>query len=75
MSPASANPSTSTKSKKNDYVLTPGRYVGADDVEEDGEPFAEKMSRLAGQLSEQFTESDRLEAEIKLNLGRLGYEV
>ncbi|WP_300494594.1 class I SAM-dependent DNA methyltransferase [uncultured Methylophaga sp.] len=61
--------------KKNDYVLTPGRYVGADDVEEDGEPFAEKMSRLAGQLSEQFTESDRLEAEIKLNLGRLGYEV
>jgi len=61
--------------KKHDYVLTPGRYVGAPDEEDDGEPFAEKMSRLTSQLSEQFTQSDKLEAEIKKNLAGLGYEV
>src|SRR5690606_21363847 len=54
--------------EKHDYVLTPGRYVGAADVEEDGEPFAEKMQRLTGQLKEQFEESARLEVEIKKNL-------
>ena len=61
--------------KKHDYVLTPGRYVGAQEQEEDGEPFAEKMARLTAQLKEQFAESDRLEAEIKRNLGGLGYEL
>jgi type I restriction enzyme M protein len=60
--------------KKHDYVLTPGRYVGAAEIEDDGEPFAEKMFRLTAQLKEQFEESDRLEAEIKKNLGGLGYE-
>jgi len=60
--------------QKHDYVLTPGRYVGAADVEEDSEPFAEKMARLTGQLKEQFEESDRLEVEIKGNLKGLGYE-
>ncbi|GGE76006.1 site-specific DNA-methyltransferase type I modification [Streptosporangium jomthongense] len=60
--------------KKHDFVLTPGRYVGAQEQEDDGEPFAEKMARLTGQLREQFAESDRLETEIKRNLGRLGYE-
>ena len=59
--------------KKHDFVLTPGRYVGAVEQENDGEPFAEKMVRLTGQLQEQFAESDRLEAEIKRNLGGLGY--
>ncbi|WP_416137737.1 type I restriction-modification system subunit M [Halomonas sp. HK25] len=61
--------------KKHDFVLTPGRYVGAEEQEEDGEPFAEKMARLTGQLREQFAESERLEAEIKRNLGGLGYEL
>lgn len=61
--------------KKHDFVLTPGRYVGAQEQEEDSEPFAEKMTRLTEQLREQFAESDRLEAEIKRNLGGLGYEV
>lgn len=61
--------------KKHDFVLTPGRYVGAQEQEDDGEPFAEKMARLTGQLREQFIESDRLETEIKRNLGGLGYEV
>jgi type I restriction enzyme M protein len=61
--------------KKHDFVLTPGRYVGAQEQEDDGEPFAVKMARLTGQLREQFAESDRLEAEIKRNLGGLGYEL
>ncbi len=59
---------------KHDFVLTPGRYVGAEDQEDDGEPFAEKMARLTDQLKTQFEESDRLEAAIKRNLGGLGYE-
>ncbi len=60
---------------KHDYVLTPGRYVGAAAEEDDGEPFAEKMARLTAQLKGQFEESDRLEGEIKKNLKGLGYEV
>ncbi|SCZ65311.1 class I SAM-dependent DNA methyltransferase [Thiohalomonas denitrificans] len=60
--------------EKHDFVLTPGRYVGAEAQEEDGEPFAEKMARLTAQLKEQFQESDRLEGEIKRNLAGLGYE-
>ncbi|MCH2228225.1 MAG: type I restriction-modification system subunit M [Candidatus Caenarcaniphilales bacterium] len=61
--------------KKNDYILTPGRYVGAVDKEEDSEPFNEKMKRLTAELKEQFTESNRLEAEIKKNLLSIGYEL
>jgi len=61
--------------QKHDYVLTPGRYVGAADEIEDGEPFAEKMARLTGQLKIQFAESDRLEGEIKKNLMGLGYDI
>ncbi|KAF6682209.1 MULTISPECIES: type I restriction-modification system subunit M [Pantoea] len=60
--------------QKNDFLLTPGRYVGAAEQEEDGEPFAEKMARLTAQLKEQLEESSKLEAQIKVNLGRLGYE-
>jgi type I restriction enzyme M protein len=55
------------------YVLTPGRYVGAEEIEDDGEPFEDKMARLTAQLEEQFQESARLEAEIKKNLQELGY--
>ena len=55
------------------HVLTPGRYVGAEEVEDDGEPFEEKMKRLTAQLNEQFKESARLEAEIRNNLSKLGY--
>jgi type I restriction enzyme M protein len=50
------------------YVLTPGRYVGAEQVEDDGEPFEEKMSRLIPELESQFTESAKLEAQIRANL-------
>jgi type I restriction enzyme M protein len=56
------------------YVLTPGRYVGAADVADDGdEPFEEKMARLTATLTEQFAESARLEQVIRENFARLGY--
>jgi type I restriction enzyme M protein len=55
------------------YVLTPGRYVGAEEVESDGEPFEEKMPRLVAELNAQFAESAKLEAEIRKNLKGLGY--
>ena len=55
------------------YVLTPGRYVGAEELEEDDEPFEEKMQRLVQTLNEQFTESAQLEAAIRSNLEGLGY--
>ena len=55
------------------HVLTPGRYVGAEDVEDDGEPFEEKMPRLVAELDTQFTESAKLEQAIKANLRGLGY--
>ncbi|SPZ45282.1 Probable type I restriction enzyme BthVORF4518P M protein [Plesiomonas shigelloides] len=60
--------------KKHDFVLTPGRYVGATEERDDGIPFAEKMATLTAKLSEQFEESAKLEAEIKKNLAGLGYE-
>jgi len=59
--------------KKHGYVLTPGRYVGAAEVEDDGEPFDEKMQRLTAELQECFSESDQLEIRIKTNLEGLGY--
>ncbi|MGL1930248.1 MAG: type I restriction-modification system subunit M [Desulfotalea sp.] len=61
--------------EKNDFVLTPGRYVGAKEEEDDGIPFAEKMAGLTAKLSEQFAESAKLEAEIKKNFAGLGYEL
>lgn len=59
---------------KHDFVLTPGRYVGATEELDDGIPFGEKMAALTAKLSEQFTDSATLEAEIKKNLAGLGYE-
>ncbi|EGR1566656.1 class I SAM-dependent DNA methyltransferase [Vibrio parahaemolyticus] len=59
---------------KHDFVLTPGRYVGATEELDDGIPFGEKMAALTAKLSEQFIESATLEAEIKKNLAGLGYE-
>ena len=58
---------------KQDYVLTPGRYVGIADVEDDGEPFEEKMSRLTKELGEMFEESSRLQEQIKKNLEAIGF--
>jgi type I restriction enzyme M protein len=55
------------------HVLTPGRYVGAEEIEDDGEPFEEKMPRLVAELNQQFMESAKLEAAIRANLKGLGY--
>ena len=64
---------TSEEIATHGYVLTPGRYVGAEDIEDDGEPFEEKMSRLVAELKEQFAESAQLEQTIKANLKGLGH--
>ena len=60
---------------KQDYVLTPGRYVGIAEVEDDGEPFEEKMARLTKELGEMFEESDRLQEQIKKNLEVIGFGI
>ena len=60
---------------KNDYVLTPGRYVGSKAAVEDDEPFAEKMQRLTGELNEYLEENDRLEEIIRDQLNGLGYSM
>jgi len=65
--------STTAEIAMHGYVLTPGRYVGAEEVEDDGEPFEEKMMRLVAELKGQFAESAKLEQAIKANLKGLGY--
>jgi len=59
--------------RKHGHVLTPGRYVGAEAAEDDGEPFEEKMRRLTALLREQQAEGARLDAAIAANLRELGY--
>lgn len=61
--------------KKQGYILTPGRYVGIEEMEEDEEAFEEKMKKLTSELSGQFKKSKDLEKEIKNNLKGLGYEI
>lgn len=63
------------KIEEQDYILTPGRYVGIEAVEEDNEPFEEKMSRLTSELSEMFIKSRELETEIREKLGAIGYDI
>ena len=60
---------------KQDYILTPGRYVGIEEQKDDGEPFEEKMARLTSELSDMFAKSRQLEAEIREKLGAIGYEI
>ena len=59
--------------RKHGHVLTPGRYVGAEPQEDDGEPFEEKMARLTEQWRKQQAEARRLDAAIEENLARLGF--
>ena len=59
--------------RKHGHVLTPGRYVGAEAQEDDGEPFEEKMRRLTATLREQMTEAAKLDTAIATNLKELGY--
>jgi type I restriction enzyme M protein len=56
------------------HVLTPGRYVGAEAVEDDDEAFADKMQKLTETLGEQMSKGAELDQMIRLKLGGLGYE-
>jgi len=60
--------------REHEYILTPGRYVGIENGEEDSEPFDEKMTRLTTELAEMFAKSHKLKEEIKQRLGAIGYE-
>ena len=71
--PGFCKSATLEEMRKHGHVLTPGRYVGAAPQEDDGEPFEEKMERLAAQWREQQAEANRLDAEIEANLTRLGF--
>lgn len=66
---------TTEEIAKQDYILTPGRYVGIEEQQEDGEPFEEKMARLTCELSELFDQSHKLEAEIRQKLEAIGYGI
>ena len=66
---------TTDEIEKQDYILTPGRYVGIEEQEDDGEPFEEKMGRLTAELSDLFAKSHELEEEIRKKLGAIGYEI
>lgn len=59
--------------KKQGYIITPGRYVGIPDAEDDSEPFEEKMARLTSEIAKCFEESNRLQEQIKKNLEAIGY--
>lgn len=69
--PGFAKVATLDEIKEHDYVLTPGRYVGSEAVEEDDEAFAEKMQRLTAELHAQFAKSHELEEKIKANLEKI----
>ena len=60
--------------ERNGFVLTPGRYVGAPEEEDDGEPFDEKIKRLTFLLKEQQEQGVKLDQQITENLKRIGYE-
>ncbi|HAB51532.1 MAG TPA: N-6 DNA methylase, partial [Ignavibacteriales bacterium] len=61
--------------EKNNFILTPGRYVGIQEEAEDDEAFEEKMKRLTAELSEQMKEGKKLDEEIKRNLEGIGFKV
>ena len=66
---------TTEEIAEQDYILTPGRYVGIAEQEDDGEPFEEKMGRLTKELAGLFEESHKLEEQIRKNLAAIGYPV
>ena len=71
--PGFCKSATKEEIRRHGHVLTPGRYVGAEPQQDDGEPFQEKMARLAAQWREQQVEAQRLDAAISENLERLGF--
>ena len=71
--PGFCKSATTEEIRAHQHVLTPGRYVGAEEIEDDGEPFEEKMARLVAKLDEQFAEGAKLEKVIRKNVRGLGY--
>ncbi|MGD9873125.1 MAG: N-6 DNA methylase [Kiritimatiellia bacterium] len=71
--PGSCKAATLKEIESHGHVLTPGRYVGTEEIEDDGIPFEEKMAELSAELYEQMSESVRLDAAIRQNLTTLGY--
>jgi len=71
--PAFCKSATLKEIEAHGHVLTPGRYVGAEEIEDDGVPFEEKMAELSAELYEQMTEAEELDAAIRQNLEVLGY--
>lgn len=69
--PGFAKVATLDEIKEHDFVLTPGRYVGSEEVEEDDEVFADKIERLTAELNEQFAKSHELEVKVKENLEKI----
>ena len=61
--------------REHEHILTPGRYVGIEEKEDDGEPFEKKMQRLTDELAEEFAKSEHLEEKIKKNLKSIGFEI
>ena len=61
--------------EKQDFILTPGRYVGIEEQEDDDEPFEEKMDRLTSELAEMFAKSHELEERSGRSWGAIGYEL
>ena len=72
--PGFCRSATTAEIASHGHVLTPGRYVGAEEIEDDGDPFEEKMPRLVAELHSQFAESAKLEQTIKANLAKLGFK-
>lgn len=66
---------TTEEIARQDYILTPGRYVGIEEQADDGEPFEEKTDRLTKELAELFRQSHHLEHEIQKRLAAIGFEV
>ncbi len=73
--PGFCQSATTDEITSHDFILTPSRYVGAEELEDDDEPFEDKMKRLTATLNEQFQESAKLEKAIRTNLKGLGFEV
>jgi len=71
--PAFCKSVTTDEIARHGHVVTPGHHVGAEEIEDDDEPFGEKMQRLVAQLNEQFAESRKLEKTIRSNMEGSGY--
>ncbi|MHB8177171.1 MAG: hypothetical protein ACYDA5_11090 [Vulcanimicrobiaceae bacterium] len=68
-----AEAATLDEVRKHGHVLTPGRYVGTEELEDDGEAFAEKMTRLTATLADQIKKGEELDANVRENLAKRGY--